>query len=79
MVSCLEIAIQGGRGAVEGGGNLSSSWLRTLCRVREGVGEDVGSWFEDNIRLTVGDGRDTLFWYDIWVGISFKIEISPPI
>lgn len=50
------------------GGNLSSSWWRSLCRIREGVGNGVGSWFEENIRRIVGDGRETLFWYDNWVG-----------
>jgi len=57
---------EGGR--LKDGGNLSSPWWRTICRVREGVGSGVGSWFEENTRRIVGDGRGTLFWYDTWVG-----------
>jgi len=43
-------------------------WWKTICKVREGVGEGVGNWFEENIRRVVGGGRDTFFWYDTWVG-----------
>lgn len=43
-------------------------WWKTICKVREGVGEGVGNWFEENIRMVVGDGRDAFFWYDTWAG-----------
>ena len=66
-------------GEVEGrltdGGGGGSVWWRTLCRVREGVGEGVGGWFDDNVRRIVGEGRDTLFWHDTWVGdTSLKLK-----
>jgi len=49
-------------------GRQSSMWWKTICKVREGVGEGVGNWFEENICRVVGDGRDTYFWYDTWLG-----------
>ena len=56
---------EGGR--LRDGGRQSPVWWRTMCNVRDGVGEGVGNWFEDNIRRVVGDGRDTFFWYDEWI------------
>jgi len=32
------------------GGSQSSMWWKTICKVREGV----GNWFEKNIRRVVG-------------------------
>jgi len=50
-------------------------WWKTICKVREGVGEGVGNWFEENIRRVVGDGRDAFFWYDTWVGdVSLRLK-----
>jgi len=43
-------------------------WWRSVCRIREGLGEGVGRWFDDNIRRMLSDGRNTLFWHDNWVG-----------
>jgi len=57
------------------GGRHSLAWWRSLCRVREGIGEGVGSWFESNTRRVVGDGKNTLFWHDIWTGeIPLKMK-----
>ena len=50
------------------GGRHSSVWWKTVCKVREGVGEGTANWFEENIRCVVGDGSDILFWFDKWVG-----------
>jgi hypothetical protein len=55
-------------GQVLEGGRHVSSWWRSVCRVREGLGESVGRWFDDNIRRVVGDGRNAFFWHDNWVG-----------
>jgi len=57
---------EGGR--LKEGGRLCSAWWRSLCRLREGVGEGFGNWFDNNTRRVVGDGRSTLFWHDIWAG-----------
>jgi len=64
VVSGVEIPLWGGWGWIREGGRFDSVWWKTVCRVREGV----GNWFEDNIRKVVGDGRDTLFWYDRLIG-----------
>jgi hypothetical protein len=64
---------EGGR--LKEGGRHSSAWWRSLCRIREGVGEGVGRWFDSNIRRVVGDVRGTYFWYDTWVGdVPLKIK-----
>jgi len=64
---------EGGR-LKEGGRAGSASW-RSICSLREGVGEGIANWFNINTRRVVGDGRRTLFWHDIWVGevpLKFK-------
>jgi len=59
------------------GGHHCSLWWRSVCRIREGLGEGFGSWFDDNIRRVVGDGRNTLFWHDNWVGeIPLRFKFS---
>ena len=66
---------EGGR--LREGDSHSSAWWRSLCRIREGVGEGVGRWFDSNIRRVVGDGRGTYFWHDTWVGeIPLKNKFS---
>jgi len=63
------------RGRLKERDNHCSAWWRSLCRVREGLGDGVENWFEDNTRRVVGDRRDALFWHDIWVGeIPMKIK-----
>lgn len=49
------------------GGRHCSSWWRSVCRLREGLGEGIGRWFDDYIRRVLGDGKNTLFWNDNWV------------
>jgi len=46
-------------GRLSEGDKHASVWWKSICRVREGVGEGVGRWFDDNIRRVVGDGQDT--------------------
>jgi len=47
------------------GGSQDSTWWRSMCSIREGLGKGVGRWFDNNIRRVVGDGNDTLSWQDI--------------
>ncbi|KEH19395.1 hypothetical protein MTR_8g058405 [Medicago truncatula] len=64
---------EGGR--LREGGRHSLAWWRSLCRVREGIGEGVGSWFDSNIPRVVGDGKNILFLHDIWTGeIPLKVK-----
>ena len=57
------------------GGRASSAWWRSICRLREGVGEGRANWFDSNTRRVVGNGRRTLFWHDIWVGdVPLKLK-----
>jgi len=58
----------GRRGRIREGDRFASVWWKIICRVRDGVGEEVGRWFDENIRTVVGDGWNTLFWYDNWIG-----------
>jgi len=62
-------------GRIREGGRHDSVWWKTVCRVREWVGDGVGNWFEENTRKVVGDGRDTFFWYDRWIGdVSLRVK-----
>jgi hypothetical protein len=64
---------EGGR--LKEGDRSSSAWWRSICRLREGVGEGIGNWFDNNIRRVVGDGKSTFFWHDIWVGdVPLKVK-----
>ena len=65
-------------GGIREGDRNASVWWKTICRVREGVGEGVGRWFDVNVRMKVGDGRNTLFWYDTWVGDT-PLQLKFPI
>jgi len=62
-------------GRLKEGGSQDSPWWRSICRIREGLGEGVGRWFDNNVRRVVGDGNVTLFWQDIWVGeVPLKLK-----
>ena len=64
-----------GGGRLKEGGRASSAWWRSICRLREGVGEGRANWFDSNTRRVVGNGRRTLFWHDIWVGdVPLKLK-----
>lgn len=52
-------------GRLKEGGSHCSAWWRSVCRIRQGLGEGVGRRFDNNIRQVVEDGNDTLFWQDI--------------
>ena len=65
MVSSLESSVRGGGGRLKEGGSQDSTWWRSMCSIREGLGKGVGRWFDNNIRRVVGDGNDTLSWQDI--------------
>jgi hypothetical protein len=67
MVPSFKGSLRGGGGRLKEGGSYCSAWWRSVCRVREGVGEGVGSWFDNNIRKAIGNGNGTFFWHDIWV------------
>lgn len=80
-------------GWIREGGRHDSVWWKTVCCVREGVGEGVGNWFEDNTRWVVGDGQSTLFWYDrcgayfvteflrkiFWLTVVFFLQPTPTV
>jgi len=72
VVHCFKKLIMVRRGGrLKEGDRHRSAWWRSLCRIREGVGEGVGS----NVRRVVGNGSSTYFWHDIWAGeIPLKIK-----
>jgi len=60
-------------GRLKEGGSHCSTWWRSMCRIREGLG--VGRWLDNNSRRVVGAGNDTFFWHDIWVGeVPLKLK-----
>jgi len=62
-------------GRLKEGGSHCSTWWRSMCRIREGLGEGAGRWFDNNISRVVEDGNDTFFWEDIWVGeVPLKLK-----
>ena len=62
-------------GRLKEGSSHCSTWWRSMCRIREGLGEGVGRWFANNIRHVVGDDNDTFFWHNIWVGeVPLKLK-----
>jgi len=62
-------------GRLKEGGSHCSTWWRSMCRIREGLGEGVGRWLDNNSRRVVGAGNATFFWHDIWVGeVPLKLK-----